>query len=454
MKRFKQIAFAAIAACGLTVTAHAQMESAALVDALLQKGVLNTQEAEDIKSDLAKEYKSTAGGKLDINKSVKKLKLYGDFRGRYEYRRDERNNSIANGSNRDRWRARYRLRVGSEYTMSDGFKVGFELGTGSVNDQRSNNQTFSQGFAFDTIQVTKAYGSVDLVKYFDTDLYLDEIEVTFGKFKNPLKKTSMTWDSDITPAGAYQKFSKKFDVDGTALTPFFLVGQWIEKDATTGATTDAIWVVPIQAGVDVKFENKDKMSFAATYYSWLGDNSRDAITDGPPNRGGAPDGTSTAAPAVPPGNPNNGLTSFENYNVFTAYADYTFAKTWSKDVPLKLYSELIYNPNASTANMGANFGAKLGQTKKRGQWAIGAEFRYLEQYAWYDGWTDSDFSAGSVNRWGGIFKAEYALTDFAALSVTYFKTDVIRKNTVASRAPGGSNGLETDRLQLDVMIKF
>ena len=54
--------------------------SEALIEALVRKGVLTEQEAEDIKADLTKEssksFKVTASGKETAN-----INLYGDFRG-------------------------------------------------------------------------------------------------------------------------------------------------------------------------------------------------------------------------------------------------------------------------------------------------------------------------------------------------------------------------------------
>ncbi len=463
-----------MAACGVTVAANAQsLESAALVDALLQKGVLTTQEAEDIKADLAKEYQSTAGGKLDINRNVKKLKLYGDFRGRYELREVRPAGRTNPNQVGDQWRSRFRLRVGAEYQYSEGFTAGFELGsgaTGNGSDQRSNNVDLHDTFSFNQIAITKAFAKVDVVKYLDKDLYLDKIEIGFGKFANPLLSTSMMWDADITPGGAWQTFDKTFEVDGTKIKPFITTGQWVVDQAFNstfagpGGNSDVsqLWMVPIQGGVDVRFENKNRFRFAATYYYMFGDyvDGANAVAGQNPgiggwnaagNRGNANNGQFGGAGQLPSdrSNRNNDL------RPITLYFDYTFAKTWSEDVPLRLTTELLYNPQMNTANTGVQAGLQLGQTRKKGQWTAGAFFQYLEQNAWLDSFTDSDFSGGSVNRWGGRFNAGYALTDFATINATYFLVDVIRQDPAQwGLAANTQPTTEVGRLQLDISVRF
>ncbi|MFQ3670523.1 MAG: hypothetical protein SNJ84_03605, partial [Verrucomicrobiia bacterium] len=60
-----------------TWTATAQ-DSGALVDALVRKGVLSSQEGEEIRADLLAENALTPGGKLNISSHVRQLRLYGD----------------------------------------------------------------------------------------------------------------------------------------------------------------------------------------------------------------------------------------------------------------------------------------------------------------------------------------------------------------------------------------
>src|SRR5476651_194089 len=78
----RMIALAGMLAIGL-VAARAQSDGA-LLDALVKKGVLSDQEAEDIRADETKDYSRTSASKLSISDYVKKLQFYGDGRLRYE----------------------------------------------------------------------------------------------------------------------------------------------------------------------------------------------------------------------------------------------------------------------------------------------------------------------------------------------------------------------------------
>src|SRR5687768_1089471 len=80
----KSLTLAIAAGFSLGLSAFAQ-EAGALVDALVKKGILTDQEAEEIRADMSKEFATTPAGKLNLNSSVTEMKLYGDLRLRYQY---------------------------------------------------------------------------------------------------------------------------------------------------------------------------------------------------------------------------------------------------------------------------------------------------------------------------------------------------------------------------------
>ena len=77
-----KLAAAAVLLTGLTAQAQ---DAGALVDALVKKGILNDQEAEQIRADMTRDFATTPAGKLNISNSITELKLYGDLRLRYQY---------------------------------------------------------------------------------------------------------------------------------------------------------------------------------------------------------------------------------------------------------------------------------------------------------------------------------------------------------------------------------
>src|SRR5690242_2438767 len=106
MKLLTRFAPAVAAAIALAnIHAASASESDILLKVLVRKGILNESEAAAVKAEVAKEKakedkvaasKPAAGGggatlgdtvlsKLDLNKSIDKLRLYGDLRMRYQY---------------------------------------------------------------------------------------------------------------------------------------------------------------------------------------------------------------------------------------------------------------------------------------------------------------------------------------------------------------------------------
>ena len=208
------IAIAGVLALGLSAV-KAQSDGA-LLDALVKKGVLSDQEAEDIRATEAKDYATTPADKIAISDYVQRIKFYGDARFRYEYIDEEPQaaraisgtgtvGAAAARVSRDNTvdRYRYRLRAGVDITFTDNFTGGFELESNTADD--SANQSFGNAFS-------KASANIGLV-YLQWKP-LDFLTVTGGKFKNPLYTTDLTWDPDINPEGGAEALSWTIPLGG------------------------------------------------------------------------------------------------------------------------------------------------------------------------------------------------------------------------------------------------
>ncbi|MBA2434839.1 MAG: hypothetical protein H0V54_07120 [Chthoniobacterales bacterium] len=115
MMYFKNTILAVAAASLLLGTSGQAQDNGALLDLLVKKGLINDQEAEEVRADLTRESASTAAGKLKLSTPVTELELYGDARMRYEIRTAEAGapDTISRpGDNTQRNRFRYRLRLG------------------------------------------------------------------------------------------------------------------------------------------------------------------------------------------------------------------------------------------------------------------------------------------------------------------------------------------------------
>ena len=175
--------------------------------------------------------------------------LYGDARLRHEFF-DYRTDSL--GNRRDnRYRFRYRARLGFEKTLSDRLSFGMRFvtgGTPSSSENRSTNQTLGdqKDFDSDSIWIDRAYIRWKLPQQ-------GELRTTFvgGKIANPFLwkkgKDFVLWDHDVQPEGGALLFRHPLD-ERTEL--FSNVGYFIVDERSSsndpkviagqlGATTEA-----------------------------------------------------------------------------------------------------------------------------------------------------------------------------------------------------------------------
>jgi len=207
MKTVMKRIFAIAGVLALGLTAVKAQSDGALLDALVKKGVLSDQEAEDIRASAAKDYATTPAGKLSISDHITNLKLYGDARVRFEYL-DETPQTIQNlaaaggrhSSTTDR--NRYRIRIGADYTFTDNFKAGVELESATAGD--SANQSFGSQYGKFPINVGLVYLQWKPV---------DWLTLTGGKQRNPIYTTDLVWDPDINPEGGSEVASWTFPID-------------------------------------------------------------------------------------------------------------------------------------------------------------------------------------------------------------------------------------------------
>ncbi len=432
------VGMAVLAAASL----HAQ-DSKALVEALVKKGVLTDQEAEEIRADLVKEFNTTSAGKLEVSKHVKQLKIYGDGRWRYEYVGQE---GQANGTNNlHNWQARYRIRLGADYAFTDNFKAGFELESSTQND--GANQTIGSGFGKFGVNVGLLY-----LSYKPWDF----LTVTGGKIRNPFYTTDVLWDTDVAPEGAAELFSWNV---GDQWTVGLTAGQFNYTENTdsaglTGSSSTKMqdsWIYAAQVPVTYQFGKFESVTVAPAFYKFTGNNASTVITGSPSSLG---------------------TLSAENLNIITAPGDVSF-KVLNKKA--KFYWDFAYNVSGESRihqtygivnqnndlsdNVAWLAGFQLGDNKKKGDWLVGIDFRQIGLGSVDPNLNDSDFGNGNLNQQGLKLRAGYNFTDFLQGGVSYFNTWNLKENIATTgqtpNTVGGLNNVNaTTRLQLDVVWKF
>jgi hypothetical protein len=269
---------------------RAQSDSA-LLDALVKKGVLSDQEAEDIRADEEKDYSSTAASKINLSSSIKTITFYGDLRLRYELRDGTtpagitgQGGTIGTDGSQDRNAWRYRLRFGFKGDLYDNFFYGIRVSTNPYYN-RSGNVTF--GHSDDGGAFGKGYSLMAVDQVYLGWKPTSDITLEGGQIIQPLYTTNMVWDDNINPVGAAEQFDHTFD---NGLEVFGTLGQYLISAASGNGITNTIvgsastatnpnvnfgntFMFAEQAGIKFKFDDDTFFKAAATMYEYTGENA-------------------------------------------------------------------------------------------------------------------------------------------------------------------------------------
>ena len=449
-----------------TSTSTFAQDSGALVDALVRKGVLTNQEAEDVRADMARDLAQTSAGKIKLSNSVTELKLYGDLRLRYEYQNRDAQLATDPSNNSQGSRFRFRLRVNAEAKLGRDWFAGFSLGTGQAAD--SEEQTFENGFDDYNIYISKAFLGWKPSEAFT---------LTAGKFTNPFYTTELVWDSDITPNGLAEviKFDKlfasapedRFDKDGKTIrakkveSPWelslvagqFLFDDNLENNFDNDESTDA-YLFQTQLVGSYKLGNGVKVTFAP---GWLVENAgslsglqNSQPFNDSPNVSGA---TRNISLLLAPGDVSFKLAGHKAKFLW----DFAYNIEGSKRFN-DIYDLAAINQHHETVDDIAFLaGFQFGENKKSGDWSLLAYYRQAGVSSIDPNLNDSDFAASRLNTRGFKTSLAYNFTDFAVGALTWQYAWNLRDNLVGGQATGGAaiaDSNDVSILQVDFTLKF
>src|SRR5579859_1235872 len=262
LKTYKTLGITALAS--FAATTHAPAQSAeALVNKLVQKGVLTEQEGKELMSET--DTNIISASKWRLNDAIKNITLFGDVRFRYEYRGAD--NAPKSGATTDdyvRERFRYAVRAGIKGDLFDNFYYGLRVETSTnprspwVTFGDDSNPTPSAKNS-DGINIGQAY-----LGWKPTDWY----EMTVGKMPMPLYVTPMLWDSDINPEGAVEKL--KFSVGDAELITNF--GQFLYQDSNPDSSVPSsdTFLLAWQVGGKVNLTKDINLKVAPVVYDYTG----------------------------------------------------------------------------------------------------------------------------------------------------------------------------------------
>ena len=445
----------ATALAALAPQIHAQ-SSDALIDKLVDKGVLTVDEAKDLRVEADKDFKTALQAKTGMPDYVTGYKISGDVRGRFEQF------SSDNAALVDRTRLRYRLRFGIVASIMDNLEAGFRFGSGDssgVGSQSatgspvSNNSTMQDNFSKKMIYIDTAYGKWTAI---NSGNWL--VSATIGKMENPFTFTPMVFDADLTPEGAaLQAVYTINDKHSLAFT-----GGAFVMDEGKGNTYD-----PFMFGGQLTLNSKwtDKIA-SSVGFGALAINSQKSLSQ-------------ANVPYINQGNSRSstGVLLYK-YEPLIADASVTYMldsfPLYAGAFPIKVAGEGMINPGASHSNSGFWTGVTFGKSGTKKTWDLTYRYEYLQADAWYDQMVDDDNGAyystihypntalhsGTVGYFGGtnvkghMVKLNYSFTDSLTFSATCFINDLInppQQNPSGTKADLTSSAIH---FYADLMWKF
>ena len=231
-----------------------------IIGILRAKGLIDEQEQER----LLMKHAAEGAGTPPVGASILDgWEFYGDFRLRHElftYRHDP------NGQHKDnRYRFRYRVRLGFDRALSDSLSVGMRFSTGGTpasSADRSTNQTLGrqEDFDYDSFRIDRAY-----IRWRLPEAYALKTTFVAGKIPNPFiwkyGKDFVIWDHDVQPEGGALLFSYPIDERSKL---FAHVGYFIDAENETDADPK---LIAVQAGGTTEL-GAVKLGLRGSMYWW------------------------------------------------------------------------------------------------------------------------------------------------------------------------------------------
>lgn len=446
----KSLATAGLLAVALAGATGAQAQSAdALLDKLVEKGILSVKEANALKEQSDNDFTKAYSTKSGLPDWVTSMRLNGDLRLRYDQIISQ------DAASQDRNRFRYRLRFGFTAVLKDDFEVAFALTSGQ-NDPISNNQTLDDNGNKKPITIDKVYVKWNPIHDGDWNA-----GITLGKMENPLVSPStMLFDKDYTPEGAAIEASYKLNDQHT----FRATAMGFLLDESGASSRD-----PMLLGGQVRWDAAWSSKFSTTLGgAILNLKKADALINNTvPDIGGGNTRIGAAGNVAA-----NNVAPLAN-KIHALYADvgatYTFEKAplYNGAFPVTFSADVLKNTGASANNDAWSAGVTIGKAGKKGLWELNYRYTRLEADAWYEELSESDFGAyyktslpgtaytgqsgtgyrSGTNVKGHWLKATYNVYDSMSLSVAYFLTDLINK-------PGAPYDSGTGRLFVEAVWKY
>ncbi len=346
-------------------------------------------------------------------KWVEKIKLYGDFRYRYENVSRESNGSEQDAVNRNR----LRVRLGLIAQINDEMTLDTRIATGKNDDPTSTNQNLGDSWTYKGVWLDRAYLTWKPAS-------VEGLAVLMGKLGNPfvtVGKNQLIWDGDLSMEGIAAQYNLKMSDETSLFTN--AGGFYVRLDEDD---TDSLSMFGAQGGVIHNFDENNKLTAGAGYFDYGNLVGETYLT------GSSAKGNSYS---------NGYLYDYDLAEAFTEYG------TKIGELPVAVYGDYAMNTASSVSeDTGWLLGTTINKCKDPGSWEFSYDYRDLEKDAVVGAFNDSDFIGGGTNGRGHRFGVTYQLAKNAQAGLSYFLNE--KANTQ------GKIEDNYNRFQADIMVKF
>lgn len=354
----------------------------------------------------------------------------------------------------NRVRFRGAARLGVESDITDSLQAGIRVSTGNSSDLVSPTQTLDGTSPYQ-------FGVDNLYLRWDerTANRFDYLSIIGGRYNSP-------W---FSPTDLI--FHKQLTFNGVAATGRIGIGDGSATQSNIFMTVAAMPIQEIefssrdkdlygaQLGVNLHFENEQRMQFAVAYYDYVN-------YEGEQNTLNSTLLNYTAPQFIRSGNSMFNILNNNNpnTNLFAVASEFRLANIAATyDIPIGRYdlrfgADAVKNTGFNQAEILVRTGQNIEARTKgyqgevsfgtpdvlsAGAWRALIGYRYLQRDAVIDAYTDSDFHYGGTNAMGYYLDGEYGVARRVWVRVRYLASTVIDGPTYS-----------VDTVQLDLNTQF
>jgi len=341
---------------------------------------------------------------------MKRVHFKGDLRLRYE--------SIERDDKSNKYRNRYRLRLGARIDFTDHlqFDVGMRSGFGNPT---SGNQTF--------------YDDQPLSDYFFQSLRFNVLGFTYKNGHSTVKigrepymmyrpiKSQLVWDNDVSMNGVNYQYK-----DDSRTITLGVNQPTLEENTINEADTVNLFLAQYVHKTTFEYA---KLNIGAGIYYY------DGLKGNVPLFGKNKGNTLV-----------NGVYA-NDYHIVEGFGELQFKDLFGK--PFKIAASVAYNAAADENNFGYDLAFQLGKAKKVGEWQVKYSYTDIEEDAVFGAYSDSDNFGGGTAAKGHAIRVKYKAGKNLYLAGNFFFNELYEsKSEIEGMKP------DYERVQLDMIYKF